>query len=104
MYTYLIDGRLAPLDRPPQAGEAGLVLLTSAELAQSTPLPGLESVLHHIPPARDVRVCKAEVRRDCLCGTILTPRSAKSGAPIAFGYLLTGDRVVICDDTGRPMP
>ena len=51
--------------------------------------------LYPTPPARDARVCKAEARRDCLCGTILTPRSAKSGTPIAFGYLLTGDRVVM---------
>ena len=100
MYTYLIGEGLTLLDRPIQAGEQALVLLTSGELAQHPVLPGLEEVLRHTPPARDARVCKAEVRRDCLCGTVFTPRSTKSGVPIAFGYLLTGDRVVLCDDSG----
>ena len=100
MYTYLIGEGLTLLDRPVRPGEQALELLTSGELAQHPVLPGLEEVLRHTPPARDARVCKAEARRDCLCGTVFTPRSAKSGAPIAFGYLLTGDRAVICDDTG----
>ena len=100
MYSYSIGERLVMLDRQPRAGQRVLVLLTSEELDRQPSLPGLEEVLHHTPPARDARVCKAEVRRDCLCGTIATPRHTKGGAPIAFGYLLTRDRAVLCDDSG----
>lgn len=69
MYSYSIGERLVLLDRPPRAEEQVLTLLTSEELDRQPSLPGLEEVLHHTPPARDARVCKAEVRRDCLCGT-----------------------------------
>ena len=49
---------------------------------------------------RDARVCKAETHRGYLCGTIVTPRRTKERDSIAFGYLLTPDRVILCDDTG----
>ena len=100
MYTYILGRTLAPTDRPPQLGEAALFLLTSEELVKQPDLPGLESVLRHMPPARDARVCKAEARRDCLCGTVRTPRRGKGGTPLSFSYLLTRDRAVLCDDTG----
>ena len=63
-------------------------------------MPGLEEVLRHTPSARDARVCKAEVRRDCLSGTVVIPRQSREGDRVAFGYLLTRDRAVLCDDTG----
>ncbi|MGE4277723.1 MAG: CorA family divalent cation transporter [Lawsonibacter sp.] len=99
MDTYLIGQTLVPLTRQPEPGDRILLLLTSEELTQPPAVPGLEHVLHHTPPARDARVCKAEVRRDCLCGTVVTPRYTKSGERIVFGYLLTKDRAVLCDDT-----
>lgn len=100
MYTYLIDQTLTLLERPPRPEEDVLFLLTSQELTQSPAPPGLETTFHHTPSARDARVCKAEVRRDCLGGTVVTPRRTKEGRKIAFGYLLTQHRVVLCDDAG----
>lgn len=100
MEEYILEKTLTPLDRPARPGEATAAVLTSDELAHSGSLPGLEAVLHHTPLARDVRVCKAETRRDCLCGTVRVPRRTRSGAPIAFGYLLTGEHLVLCDDSG----
>ena len=100
MEIYLLGSRLELLQRPAGPEERTLILLTSEELSHTPSLPGLEAVLHHTPPARDARVCKAEVRKDCLCGTVFTPRRTKDGQPIAFGYLLTGAHIVLCDDCG----
>lgn len=100
MRFYAITQRLLSLDHPPAPGTPGVLVLTSEELAQANPLPGLAGVLHHTPAARDARVCKAEVRRDCLSGTLVLPRTTKEGVPIAMGYLLTGDWAVLVDDTG----
>lgn len=77
-----------------------LTLLTSEELEQEPCLPGLEDILCHTPLARDARVCKAEAHRTYLCGTIVTPRHTREQRPISFGYLLTKDRMIICDDAG----
>ena len=74
--------------------------LTSEELEQGPCLPGLENILCHTPLARDARVCKAEAHRTYLCGTIVTPRHTREQRPISFGYLLTKDRMIICDDAG----
>ena len=63
-------------------------------------IPDLEHIIHHTPSAQDSHTCKAEFRHDGLCGTIVTPRRTKDGAPIAFGYLLTKNWAVLCDDTG----
>lgn len=100
MVTYIIGQKLTLLDREPQAGEPAVVLLTSEELDQHPVLAGLETTLHHLPPARDARVCKAEVRRDCLCGMVATPRRTREGERIAFGYLLTERHLALCDDSG----
>ena len=75
-----------------------LTLLTSEELEQGPCLPGLENILCHTPLARDARVCKAEAHRTYLCGTIVTPRHTKDRRPISFGYLLTKDQSIICDE------
>ena len=43
----------------PAPEQPAVVLLTSEELSHQPALPGLERTLHHTPPARDARVCKA---------------------------------------------
>ena len=99
MKWYLIGETLSPLDRAPDTDEAAVVLLDSDELAHTSELPGLARVLHHTPLARDARVCKAEVRSDCLSGTLALPRSGKDGACLGCGYLVTKTRVVLVDDS-----
>ena len=53
---------------------------------------------------RDIRSCRLEVRPDCLTGTMSLPRSAKNGVRLTYGYLLTGIRAVLVDDTGTLQP
>ena len=67
MVLYQIGPELSLVDHCTE-GQV-LVLLTSQELSQHPELKCLEGVLQHTPLARDARVCKAEARRDCLCGT-----------------------------------
>ena len=98
MKWYLIGETLMPLERAPGEDEAAVVLLDSDELAHTSELPGFVRVLHHTPLARDARVCKAEVRSDCLSGTLALPRSGKDGARLGCGYLVTKMRVVLVDD------
>ncbi len=100
MKLYSIGQSLAPCE--PGGTPAGplLLLLSSEEVAQLPDPLAAQPVLRHIPLARDARVCKAEVHRDYLCGTVTTPRQAKDGGRIAFGYLITAGRLVLCDDTG----
>ena len=98
MEIYALNHTMELLPHPPLPEEAALLILTSDELTHTPSLPGLEAVLHHTPLARDARVCKAEVRRDCLCGTVFTPKRTRDGIPIAFGYLLTRNHLVLCDD------
>ena len=100
MYWFRIEQTLQPTEREPATGECAAVLLSSAELERKPALSGLESVLHHTPAARDVRVCKAELRRDCVSGTLLIPQAWKDGSALACGYLITNNRVVLVDDTG----
>ena len=97
MKWYAIGKTLTPLDRAPESG-AAVVLLNSDELAHETALPGLEAVLHHTPSARDAHVCKAEVRSNCLSGTLALPRGRRDGTRLCCGYLVTKDRVVLVDD------
>ncbi len=100
MYRYEIGAALAPTEGEPAEGNAALVLLTSEELAQGTSVPVPQDILKHTPSARDARICKVETRHGCLCGSIVTPRSAKDDVPVAFGYLIAEGRIVLCDDTG----
>ena len=109
MHWYAIGPTLTPLplERAPAAETPGVVLLTSQELSQLSALPGLEETLRHTPAARDVRVCKAEVRPDCLSGTILFPKSDRGGdrlARLAFGWLLARNRAVLVDDGDFLLP
>lgn len=98
MDRYDIDAGLVPLEKEPEG--AVLILLTSEELERGAAILGPEHILCHTPDPRNARVCKAESRSSCLCGTIVTPRHTQAHAPIAFGYLLTPEYVVLCDDTG----
>ena len=66
METYSLGPALELLSRPAGPEGCTLTLLTSEELSHTPSLPGLETVLHHTPPARDARVCKAELREYCL--------------------------------------
>lgn len=100
MEAYLLENTMKLLEEPLSSDAWTLILLSSDELVHAKPFPGVEAQLHHMPLSRDARVCKAEVRKDCLCGTVFTPRETKDGKPIAFGYLLTGKRLVVCDDSG----
>lgn len=100
MYQYRINKGLTVFEGIPGEDDCRLVLLTSEELDKLPKIPGLESVLSHTPNARDARVCKAEPRKNCITGTIVTPRRTKDGIPIAFGYLLTPKAIVLCDDSG----
>lgn len=69
LYWYTIGQTLTQQEHAPAPEQPAVVLLTSEELSHQPALPGLERTLHHTPPARDARVCKAEVRSDCLAGT-----------------------------------
>lgn len=89
---------LTLLEGAPAPGRAAVYLLTPEELDRNPRLPGLESLLRHPPAARNARVCKAEVRRDCLSGTVVIPRQGREGERGGFGNLLTRDRAVLCDD------
>ena len=100
MYQYNMNQGLTMFEGTPGPEECTLILLTSEELDRLPNVPGLEPVLSHTPNARDARVCKAEPHRNCLSGTIVTPRHTKEGTPIDFGYLLTPRWVVLCDDSG----
>ena len=100
MNWYRIGEALTHTERIPDAGECALVLLTSEELEKHPALPGLESVLEHTPTARDAKVCRAMARPGCLSGTIALPQQTKGGARIAFGFLVTKNRVVFAEDAG----
>lgn len=100
MVLYDINAALRPVEGEPKEKDSILVLLTPEELARGTSIQGLKDILCHTPSPRDARTCRAEVRHGCVCGSIVTPRQTKNGAPIAFGYLLADRWVILCDDTG----
>lgn len=100
MYQYNVHAALDPIDEKSEERPAVLLLLTSDELSRTAAQGEPDRLACHTPLARDARICKVEVRRGYLNGTIVTPRQTKGGEPIAFGYLLARDLVVLCDDTG----
>lgn len=103
MHWYAIQETLTHTDHPPQPETPAVVLLTSEELDHHPTLPGLETVLLHTPSAQDAKVCKADVRWDCLSGTLVLPRQEKDEGRTTYGYLIAQNRVVLVDD-GDTMP
>ena len=98
MHWYTIQETLTHTDHPPQPETPAVVLLTSEELDHHPTLPGLETVLLHTPSAQDAKVCKADVRWDCLSGTLVLPRQEKDEGRTTYGYLIAQNRVVLVDD------
>lgn len=99
MIRYSLNGEITHLEEKPFADEPVLTLITSSEVEQNIQILGIEQLLLHTPLARDVRVCKTEPGRNYISGTILTPRRTKDQQDIAFGYLLTQNQIIVCDDT-----
>lgn len=99
MNKYLLKETIVPTDKELTADEPAVLVMTSEELEKHDKIEGLERTLHHAPSASDARVCKAEVRSDCLCGTLVIPRSGKNGGALNCGYLITKNKVVLVDDT-----
>lgn len=73
--------------------------------AGETPGPsGAGKVLEHTPSVRGARTCRAEVRPDCLSGTLVLPRKGKDGVRAAYGLLVTQNRIVLTDDSASLPP
>lgn len=98
MHWYTIQETLTHADHAPEPETPAVVLMTSEELNHQPTLSGLEHVLLHTPSAQDAKVCKADVRWDCLSGTLALPRQGKDGVRATYGYLVTQNRVVLVDD------
>lgn len=101
MKQYIIGQTLTPCEQVPDADTPAVLLITSDELSHKPKLCGLERTLHHTPPAKDARICKAEVRSDCISGTLVLPMSGKDGDKLACGYLITKNKVVFVNDDGE---
>lgn len=100
MENYLIGQRLAEIKCISEGINTVFLLFTSEEMDKELSVPGLEESLCHMPAVRDARVCKAEIRRECLFGTVVTPRHTQQDKRIAFSYLITENMLAICDDSG----
>ncbi len=100
LYFYEIGDRLTASGHEPAEDTPAVVLMSSEELSHGAEVKGLDRVIRHTPSARDARVCKAEVRSDCLTGTLVIPQAWKDGGKLACGYLITTKRVILVDDTG----
>lgn len=100
MEKYLVEQRMVEIKRIPEEKNAVLLLFTSKEIDKNLSAPELEESLCHMPAVKDVHVCKAEVRRECLYGTVVTPRYTQQEKRIAFSYLITENMRAICDDSG----
>ena len=100
MEKYLVDQMLTELKSDPERKDIIFLLFSSGEIDKKLSIPELEDSLRHMPAVRDAHVCKAEIRRDCLCGTVVTPRFTQQGKRISFSYLVKANRLAICDDSG----
>lgn len=99
MEIYRISQKLEMSQKPLTPGERALVLLTTQEMEHPPQLARLENIIRHIPSAQGARGCRVEARRDYLSGTVITPRHTRAGIPIAFGFLLTSNLLILCDDS-----
>lgn len=100
MEKYLVGQMLTELKSDPERKDIIFLLFSSGEIDKKLSIPELEDSLRHMPAVRDAHVCKAEIRRDCLCGTVVTPRFTQQGKRISFSYLVKANRLAICDDSG----
>lgn len=100
MEKYLVGQKLTEIKCVPEGKNAVFLLFTSEEMDKKFSVLELEESLCHMPDVRDAHVCKAEVRRDCLYGTVVTPRYTQQEKRIAFSYLITENILAICDDSG----
>ncbi len=100
MNIYRIGDTLVPMEQLPPEEAPALALLSSEELTHLPSSLANVPCLRHTPLARDAHLTKAEVHRGFLCGTVVTPRKTRDGVRIAFGYLIAGNLVVLCDDSG----
>ncbi|BCI60541.1 magnesium transporter CorA family protein [Solibaculum mannosilyticum] len=100
MNWYAIQQTLVPMGAESPLENPSVVVLDSEELSQCPKLSGLEKVLCHTPAVRDAKVCKVEIRSNCITGTIVLPRTTKTGVRLACGYLLTSKQAILIDDTG----
>ena len=100
MEKYLVGQILTEMKRDPEGEDTAFLLFSSGEIDKGLSIPELGESLRHMPAVRDAHVCKAEARRDCLCGTVVTPRFTQQGKRIAFSYLVKENRLAICDDSG----
>lgn len=101
MNWYIIDKTLRPSDAEPCADAPAVLLLSSEELPHAGGIAGLEKVIYHTPPARDARVCKAELRPDCISGTLAVPHGSSGSGSLRCGYLICPKRVVLVSDDGE---
>lgn len=104
MIWYRIGESLIHTESAPRADVPALVLLTTEELEKRPDLPGIGKVLEHTPSVRGARTCRAEVRPDCLSGTLVLPRKGKDGVRAAYGLLVTQNRIVLTDDSASLPP
>ena len=100
MKKYVIGQELSEIKGAAEKESTILLLFTSEEMDRKAAAAELDESFCHMPVLRDARVCKAEIRKECLCGTVVTPRLIRQDKKIAFSYLMTGGRLVICDDSG----
>ena len=100
MVRYQIGTALTPLSAESSVSTPFVILLNSQELEHSARLGAQIPLLCHTPSPKTAQLCKAECHRSHICGTITTPRRTRGQAAIAFGYLLTADYAVLCDDSG----
>lgn len=100
MKKYVIGQELSEIKGAAEKESTILLLFTSEEMDRKAAAAELDESFCHMPVLRDARVCKAEIRKECLCGTVVTPRLIRQDKKIAFSYLMTGGRLAICDDSG----
>lgn len=100
MKKFVIDRELSEVKGAAEKGSTVFLLFTSEELDRKAAAAELEEEFCHMPVLRDARVCKAEIRKECLSGTVVTPRLIRQDKKIAFSFLMTADRLAICDDSG----
>ena len=99
MKWFSIEQTLIQKDIKPE-NVSCVLLVNSDELTHLRAAKEFDKRIIHTPLAKDAKVCKAEVRSDCLSGTLLMPYRGKNGERLACAYLITENCVVLVDDDG----